>query len=78
MDLKKLPSKYEIVVHLFSKATKPESAKMVNEITNYSKTLIEPWCKSFGTGYNLSLTAVKYRVKNLVKDYYKNVYVKTH
>ena len=77
MELK-LPSKYDVVIHLFSKATQPESGKMASEITNYSKTLIDLWCKSFGAGYNLSLTAVKARMKKLVKEFHKDVYVKGH
>ena len=50
----------------------------MSEITNYSKTLIDLWCKSFGAGYNLSLTAVKARMKKLVKEFHNDVYVKGH
>ena len=78
MDLEKLPSKYEVATHLFSVATRLDSAKMVEEISKVSKDLIDLWCKSFGQGHNLSLTAVKNKVKNLVKEYSKEVYIKAH
>ena len=78
MELKKLPRKYEVAEHLFSVATRVDSAKMLDEINNFAKLLIDLWCKSFGQGHNISLTAVKNRMKNLAREYYKEVYVKAH
>jgi hypothetical protein len=78
MELKRLPSNFEVAEYLFSKATQPKSDKMNTEISNYSKMLIDLWCKSFGKGHNLSLTPVKHRVRKLINEYYKEVYVKAH
>ena len=78
MDLKKLPSKYDVVHHLFSKAIRPDSKKMLQEINKYSKVLIDLWCKSFGSGHNITLRTVKIRLKALVKEYFNGVYIKAH
>ena len=78
MELKRLPSNFEVAEYLFSKATRPKSEKMNTEISNYSKMLIDLWCKSFGKGHNLSLTSVKLRLTKLINEYYKEVYVKAH
>ena len=78
MELRKLPSKYDVVQRLFSVATKHDSPKMSEEVNRYAKEMIELWCKSFGRDHHISLTAVKNRMKRLAKEYQNDVYVKAH
>ena len=78
MEQKKLPTSYEVSIYLFSCAKKPESVKMNMEINKYAKSLLELWQKAFGVVHTLALTTVKQRLKKLVKDYYKEVYIKIH
>ena len=78
MVVNKLPTVYDVAVHIFSHATQPESAKM-NEVANqYVKTLADVWQKSFGSKQTLSIHATKYRLMKVVKDYHKEVYIKAH
>lgn len=78
MDHRKLPTNYDVAVHIFSHATQPESKKMKEVLNQYSKTLADAWHKSFGSDHTMSLTAIKYRLKKVVKDYYQHVYIKAH
>ena len=78
LENKKLLTKYEVAIHLFSKASKPSGQPMKQAINCYSQTVIDLWCGSFGEGYNMSKAAVKNHMMKLVLDYYNDVYNKAH
>ena len=75
MDLRRLPTNYDVTEYIFSTSTQAESKKMSEILNQYSKTLIDTWCKSFGSGHTLSVTAIKYSLKKLVKEYHSQIYV---
>ena len=61
----KLPTTYDVVIAIYSVASKPGTNKTSLTIHEYALALISIWGKSFGSDHVMSLTGVKYKLNKI-------------
>ena len=74
----RLPTKYDVVISLFSIASKPKSSKMKEAIFHYAAALMNMWEKAFTLKHVMSRRSVTIKLEKLVDEYYRLVYNKGH
>ena len=69
----RLPTIYELSLTIFHYSKKSMSTKRQEVIHKYAVSVRNIWIKSFTERYVMSLTAVKNRINNIMKDYENNL-----
>ena len=70
----RLPTTYDVAIHIFSICSSPGSKKMQGCIRAYSQALILKWTEAFGEEHVLSKKQVKLNLLAVVNNYHSKVY----